>query len=281
MPIDVQLPAEMERAGFSAPAFLPSGDKVLLVVNAEGALVQDQPLGLLDLATGGLEVIVQEAGSPIVARSGHLLYGTEQQIWAVALDLDTGEVIGDPAVVIANMPSPSGLDDWHYSVSDNGTLAYLPGGPDAEVELLWVDRSGVTTPTGMPRRNYQFVRVSADASTLSATITDATSDLWNYDLGSQTLSRLTRDTLFFGVWHPSGDRVALGALDGPNLGKLLMLDLDTSDEPRELLQVEGLAAVTGFTPDGSELIFYDIQGRRPRRLCAAPRGGRAAAPRPD
>ncbi len=113
---------------------------------------------------------------------------------AVPFDLAALEVTGDSVPVVQGVrQTPNSYVD--YAISDNGTLVYVPststGGLDPT--LVWVDRKGAVEPLGAPPRAYLDPRLSPDGRRLAVSIAGENQDIWVYDMGRQTLSRLTFD----------------------------------------------------------------------------------------
>jgi dipeptidyl aminopeptidase/acylaminoacyl peptidase len=77
-----------------------------------------------------------------------------------------------------------------YTVSDNGSLAYLPGTTSSsQTQLVWVDRKGKEEPIpAPPGTTYTGPRISPDGKQVAL---GNQGQIWIYDFARQTLSRLT------------------------------------------------------------------------------------------
>ena len=95
-------------------------------------------------------------------------------------------------------------------VAGDGTLAYVSGrrcgGAGAPRTLVWVDRQGRETPIPAPPRAYVYPRLSPDGTRIAVFADDQESDIWVWDLGRTTLTRVTFDPAFdiYPVWTPDG-----------------------------------------------------------------------------
>jgi serine/threonine-protein kinase len=88
--------------------------------------------------------------------------------------------------------------------------------------LVWVNRAGQETPiTGVPKRSYQYPRLSPDNSRVALSIDDQEQDIWVLDLAVQTLTRATFSPGLdaMAAWYPDGQRFLFASgRDGvPNL----------------------------------------------------------------
>jgi Tol biopolymer transport system component len=75
--------------------------------------------------------------------------------------------------------------------------------------LVWVDRQGRETPIPAPPRAYAQPRLSPDGTRVAVGAQDQEIDIWVWDLGRITLTRVTFDPDFdfYPVWTRDGLRV--------------------------------------------------------------------------
>ncbi len=128
--------------------------------------------------------------------------------YLVRFDLERLEVIGNPVPVIDELFTTTG--GWaNYAVSPRGTLVYVPGRSLPPRSLVWVDRSGHETPLPVPPRPFIGVRLSPDGTRVALTIREDDTDIWVWEIGRQTLSRLTFDPGpdAAPVWTSDGERI--------------------------------------------------------------------------
>ncbi len=192
------------------PSVLPGGHAVLFTI------VHDDSHGLdvavLDLSTGRSKVVMPGASSAEYVASGHLVYAAGGSLLASRFDLARLQVVGDPVVVVERLRTGSnGAAD--FSVSQNGTLVFVAAAPDNQPGesrvLAWVDRQGREEPINAPPRSYLVVRLSPDGTRVIADIRDQVSQVWTWDLGRQTLTRLSGEQSLNDnpIWTPDGRRI--------------------------------------------------------------------------
>jgi hypothetical protein len=148
----------------------------------------------------------------------------------------------------------------HAVVARDGTLAYLSvgGAEGTSRTLVWVDRLGIETPIGAPPRPYFLPALSPDGARVSVFANDQESDLWLWDLGRSTLSRLTavpgRDVLQ--IWTPDSRRVIFSSerAGGRNL---FSVAADGTGAVERLLESPNTQYPMALAPDGRRLIFSD------------------------
>src|SRR2546422_3172491 len=125
-----------------SPTFLPGAKAVLFSSILGGG---DSPVKTYDLKTGRQRVLVQNGLSASYAPTGHLLYAQGGTLMAVPFDLGRLEVTRAAVPVVEGVMQTSNAAQ--YSISDDGSLAYVPGSlQGGQSKLVWVDRKGVEEP---------------------------------------------------------------------------------------------------------------------------------------
>ena len=196
---------------------------------------------------------------PRYAASGHLLFAQGGNLMAAAFDPVRLQVTG------AAMPVVQGVLELasgaaQYSVSTTGSLVYVPGTAQAEArQLVWVRRDGTEEPLPAPARDYVYPRLSPDGRRLAVGIREQESKIWLYDLGRDTLTRLT-----FGgsadenpVWTPDGKRLAfISSRAGPP--NIFWQMADGSGGVDRLTTDPYANVPSAFSRDGRLLAFTEI-----------------------
>ena len=186
------------------PAFLPGAKGVLFNNGVVGN--QTYPLKLYDLQTREQRMLLPDGRNAQYVPTGYLVYVRSGTLSAVPFDLEKMEVTGTAVPVVEGvMQSNFGA---RYSISNNGSLAYLPGGASGPQTLLvLVDRKGKAQPIPAPvSGSYSSPRFSPDGRRLAL---GNQGQIWIYDFARQTLSRLTFEATQTGnsAWTPDGKRV--------------------------------------------------------------------------
>ena len=145
-------------------------------------------------------------------RSITLLVGWS--LLAAPFDLDALEVTGAPVPILDRLQGASGFGSSPFSVSADGSLAYLRGDGGSgvpESTLVWVDRQGGEEPLAGPVDAHAELNLSPDGTQVAVAVESSVNrDLWVYDLARGARERLTLDPAVDStpVWSPDGERVA-------------------------------------------------------------------------
>ena len=152
--------------------------------------------------------------------SGHLVYARAGALYATAFDLESLEVSGPPVVVVDGVLHSIEGSAPVFSLSQNGTLAYVPAETGGRmVRLAWVDRTGREELLPLSPRPYLEPRLSPDGSRLAVAEVDAdlNLDIRIYDVVRYTLVKRLTTSLGMDrghAWSPGGERVYISSGDG-------------------------------------------------------------------
>lgn len=99
---------------------------------------------------------------------------------------------GDPIIVVEGVAAIFGVNRALYTLSDTGTLAYVPTSPTTQSTLGWVSRDGEMTEPLLRAQVIGWPRLSPDGANVAFSRgTLADTDLWIRDLESEQETKLT------------------------------------------------------------------------------------------
>ena len=238
---------------YQQPEILPGGKAVLFAVYQVGETYQ---IAVLSLDTGKQKTLLDNGRQPHYLPTGHLVYeltatGT---LMAVPFDLERLELRGDPLPVFEGVRSdpPQGAAD--YSISNDGTLIYAPGGVTGGQEkvLVWVDRKGATQQVTEIKRDFQDPRLSPDGTRLSVTVYEGRQrDVWIYEISRGILAPFTFEGLNErAIWAPDGQRITFSSNRGAGVFNIFWMPSDGSGEAEQLTTSDYNQASDSWSIDG-------------------------------
>jgi eukaryotic-like serine/threonine-protein kinase len=243
------------------PEVLPGGKAVLFTILSKADATQHAQIALLDLQTGEQRVLVPGGSYPRYMPTGHIVYGVEGTLRAVAFDLGRLEVRSDPVPVLQRVVTKSS-GAASFSVAQDGSLVYLARELQGGVErtLVWVDRKGREELLKAPPRAYTLPRISPDGTKVALGVRDQENDIWVWDLARATLTRLTfdRGVDTVPVWTPDGRRIAFSSTRGDATGSESNLYWQPADGTGAVERLRESAEPQwplSFSRDGTRLLF--------------------------
>jgi hypothetical protein len=245
------------------PEMLPGGRAVLFTVTALTGGLDAAQVAVLDLQTGSRKMLVRGGSHAHYVPSGHLVYLAAGTLQAVPFDIARLETHGTPVPVVADVETTV-RGAALAVVADDGTLAYVLGSAAGTPRtLVWVDRQGHETPIPAPPRPYFLPALSPDGTRLAVFANDQERDLWLWDLGRTTFTRLTftPGVDVVQVWTPDSRRLFFTS-ERAGVRNLFWQAADGSGVAERLTESPNTQYPTAVSPDGRRLIFADESQQR-------------------
>ncbi len=195
--------------GYSHPQLLPDGSVVFTIEKSD----RRHQVAVLPARGGGVRVLVENARYPRYVPPGYLVFARDNTLFAALFDLQRLELAGTAVPVLDGVKGNLVNSDSNFSVSADGSLAYLAGRASNATTaraLVWLDRrGGREMPLPIPEQRYTGARLSPNGRSIAAAIEsdDGVRNLWVGDLERGTLARLTSVDTGGYRWSPDGRRI--------------------------------------------------------------------------
>ncbi|MBZ5659728.1 MAG: serine/threonine-protein kinase [Acidobacteriia bacterium] len=259
--------------GHTWPEFLPGGKSVLFAMGTDAK----PQIAVQSLTTGERRNLVSGI-QPRYATSGHLIYAQGGTLMAVAFDPQRLQIIGAAVPMVQDVAESPIYFGSQYSISDNGSLAYISGGAEAiRRSLVWLSRSGAEQPLPAPPRAYGSVRFSPDGRRVAV---DVDQQIWIYDLVRDSLTRLTFESSLNRnpVWTPDGKRIVFQSNKETVEYNVWWQLADGSGGLERLTKSDYADIPKSFSPDGQLLAFNEINPKTQKDLWVLRLSDRKAQP---
>ena len=237
------------------PHILPGGEAVLFTIIFDDNAPAE--IAVFSLSTGERKTIVQRGRHARYANTGHLVYGVENSLHAVAFDLDGLDVVGKPQPVVEDVVTKRVAAN--FDISGNGTLVYSPGDPVSSDSnsLVWVGLDGREELLAAEPRRYAHPRLSPDGRRVA--LEARSGDIWMMDVERGGASRFTFDAAqdSYPVWTPDGSRLVF-ASDRQGKPEIYWKAADGTGAVERVSNEESVAGVPHvMSPDGELLLFIN------------------------
>ncbi len=257
------------------PAALDGGPWVVFTaqtVDSPGGY-DDASIDAVNVKSGERRHLFKGARRAAWGPGGYLLLARGSDLYAVPIDPEDPRVSQEPVPVMANVSGDGTSGASYFSLSRDGTLAWIPGGePEKTREIGWFDREGRWTATKIPVGPYTQLRLAPDGRRALVLVGPGggNADLWLADLETGGMNRLTHDTRANqGALSPDGVHLVYSKADGKGNDMVVVRRLDGEGGERELYRAANPLMVTAVTADGKSVLFSDYGARKGKIHLAA------------
>ena len=240
--------------GFSNPEFLPDGETALLTV-WRSANPDNYRLAAFSLKTGKLQILLDGGIDAHYLNTGHLVYSRGSTLIAAPFDINTAKITGPGVTLVDNVRS----EEWgtvQYSLSRDGTLVYVSGGPAWIGKLVWADKKGSTTSIDAPPHAYLNPSLSPDGKRVALEISEATRDIHLLDFARGGLVRFTNVAAnICPHWSTDGKQVTFARRTESGFDTVSK-SIDSGSETIFMHRDNG--EIQTFSPDGKTLLYMHV-----------------------
>jgi Tol biopolymer transport system component len=200
--------------------------------------------------------------------NGYLFYLRQQNLMAQPFDPDSGTLSGSPVPMAEAVTYDS--DRWigGFAVSSSGVLGYVSG-ERKQSQLFWYGRDGKEQGKLGSTGSHEVVALSPDGQRVATSLGELNSpgnDIWIYELGRGTATRLTFEGVNSGVpvWTHDGKTVAYTT--NRHGGDLYSKASSGLGGEQLLVESDDYKLPTDWTPDGKSLLYMNFAGGKGPRL---------------
>ncbi len=228
----------------------------------DALLVTGWPAGIhlvrLNDREGGDRVIARTYTNARLTPTGHIILVRPGQLLAAPFDRARWEIVGTETPILAGLRTES-WGGGHFSFSQEGTLAYVQGAPATTGSLVSLDRAGNTASMpGFGAGYFGAFKLSPSGEKLAIIVTEATSELWVYDLARGTRTRLnTNANSGHPLWTPDGKWVLFSSSEG-GAWNIFRQPADGSAQPSRLVSSANNQIPYAWSPDGRVLAYSEV-----------------------
>jgi Tol biopolymer transport system component len=246
------------------PQFLPGGRDVIFTTLNSGGSYETADIDVYSETSGKSKTILHNGYYARYLPSGHIVYIHDGALLAVPFDVKRMEITGQPAPVIERVETTSSTGGAQFSVSDSGTLLYVAGAiENPNVTIGWMNTSGEFSAVGAAAGIYRDLGVSPDGKRFAMTRTNGNrDDLWVYDSGRDTFTRLTviadGEVVTNPLWTPDGKRIAYALQQKGRVPNIWWVRSDGSGEGQRLAESDVPESPGSWSPDGKTLAVYQV-----------------------
>ncbi|MHC4568725.1 MAG: protein kinase domain-containing protein [Planctomycetota bacterium] len=235
------------------PQILPDGKQILFTIAREGGL-DEYECGVYSFDTHTVTLLDIKGGSNArYLPTGHIVYARKETLYAVRFDLERLSTAGPHSPVIRNVAG-SGNRLSHFTIADNGSLAYIPVPGPTQLRPVLVTKEGRTQPVSTTLRDYHSISISPYGTRVAFDVWESSpAGIWIYDVEQKTMVHFTSDgSRKCPIWAPDGKHIIF--MSGPERLRLLYRQKADGSGKAELLANITVRRLTSCHPDGKQLL---------------------------
>jgi serine/threonine protein kinase/Tol biopolymer transport system component len=245
------------------PQVLPGARGVLFSSHTYNRDFDDANIDVQSLSTGERKTLVKGGYHPRYVSSGHLLFVRQDTLFAAPMDLARLELTGPATPVADEVINNSSIGFAQVDVSPAGIVVYAHGKP--KQTLVWVEMGNRIQPLRSATAQYEgtsAVRFSPTGKQLALTLIDrGNADLWIYELGRETMTRLTFTPGLdnHAVWTPDGKHIAFTSSRHGGPPNVYWMRSDGAGAAVRLTDSKDIHVPFSFSPNGKQLVFSVVK----------------------
>ena len=246
------------------PQFLPDQRTVLFTVTY-GPRFDSSRIDAVRIDTRERRILLEGAYAPQWLGDGRLAFARGGRLLVVAFDPKALAVRGDPVPLLEGVR----IDPFsppEAAVSPAGTLAFLPGRPvSPEQRIVLLDRRGERSSIeGIEAASFADAPAfSPDGTKIAYTLGLDEPDVWVYDLGRKSGTRITRAGWNANpTWSPDGARIAFLASGTGAAYRIMVASAFGAGDP--LVVADRIATPylnIAYAPDGDSIYITQYNPR--------------------
>ncbi len=241
------------------PEFLPDGIHYLYsAINLSGR--KDlHSIYMGSLNSNEKRFVTKASGNVAYVAPGYLLFYRDQTLFGQPFDVKSFQLTGEPVPVLTDVQFLPRISKAAFAASSTGLLVAQGNADSGVAQLLWFDRKGQEIGIALHPGIYGNVSLAPNGRTVASDTTDPDSqntDIWIYDLETQSAKRLTFDPSIdsLPVWSPDGTRMLFGSNHGVTFD-LFLKDTNGAQEEKLIPQEGPDRLPTDWSRDGKYLLY--------------------------
>lgn len=238
---------------------LPDGKHLLASCPAAGISRDHAGISVIPFNGGPAKQLVSNGYDGRFVEPGYLVFGRAGDLFGVAFDPVRLTVQGQPWRIASGVRMHALFPAIQAGISNNGVIAYAPGGDAGRGAPAWVDFNGKTEFTNLEERVYGSFSYSSESRRLAIQVADVVDYVLVHDFAGGR-QRILRDAVSLGYPSitPKGDALAYVRGNASAGFELLYQRLDDGGPPKVLRKSAERLAPSSWAADGKQLAGYEF-----------------------
>jgi eukaryotic-like serine/threonine-protein kinase len=203
--------------------------------------------------------LVTKASANVAYIAPYLLFYRDQTLFGQHFDAKTFELTGEAIPILTDVQYSPRISRAVFAASSTNLLVAQKAGDTGASQFLWFSRQGQEIGTALKPGIYGNIILSPNGKIVASDTTDPVSqntDIWIYDLETQSAKRLTFDPAIDSgpIWSPDGTRIIFGSNRGVTFD-LFLKDTNGAQEEKHILQDGPDRFPSDWSRDGKYVLY--------------------------
>jgi Tol biopolymer transport system component len=240
------------------PQFLPDGIHYLYsAIHLSGR--RDLSSVFVGALNSNEKRLVTKASANVAYIAPYLLFYRDQTLFGQHFDTKTSQLAGEPIPILTDVQYSPRISRAVFAASNTHLLVAQKAGDTGASQFLWFNRQGQEIGTPLKPGIYGNMMLSPNDKTVASDTTDPASqntDIWTYDLDTQSAKRLTFDPAIDSVpiWSPDGTRMVFASNRGV-IFDLYLKDTNGAQEEKSIPQDGPDRFPSDWSRDGKYVLY--------------------------
>jgi serine/threonine protein kinase len=240
------------------PQFLPDGIHYLYsAIHLSGR--RDLSSVFVGALNSNEKRLVTKASANVAYIAPYLLFYRDQTLFGQHFDTKTSQLAGEPIPILTDVQYSPRISRAVFAASSTHLLVAQKAGDTGASQFLWFNRQGQEIGTPLKPGIYGNMMLSPNGKTVASDTTDPASqntDIWTYELDTQSAKRLTFDPAIDSVpiWSPDGTRMVFASNRGV-IFDLYLKDTNGAQEEKSIPQDGPDRFPSDWSRDGKYVLY--------------------------
>ena len=240
------------------PQFLPDGIHYLYsAIHLSGR--RDLSSIFVGALNSNEKRLVTKASANVAYIAPYLLFYRDQTLFGQHFDTKTFQLAGEPIPILTDVQYSPRISRAVFAATNTHLLVAQKAGDTGASQFLWFNRQGQEIGIPLKPGIYGNMMLSPNGKTVASDTTDPASqntDIWTYDLDTQSAKRLTFDPAIDSVpiWSPDGTRMVFASNRG-TIFDLYLKDVNGAQEEKSIPQDGPDRFPSDWSRDGKYVLY--------------------------